>query len=120
MSLQGISHTNSIAACPLPFSVIAVWFAVEKHIFHCHIGELAYGDSHPPSTVHTTVGMETYIPLSLCYATWHPMTTTVHHWWKGNIYFIVTVLGYSAPGDSHPSYAAVYTMDFVHSLYRVV
>ena len=37
MSLQGMSHMNSIAECPLPFSVIAVWFAVEKHIFHGHI-----------------------------------------------------------------------------------
>ena len=25
------------------------------------LGELAYGDSQPSSTVHTTVGMETYI-----------------------------------------------------------
>ncbi len=22
---------------PPPFPVIAVWFAVEKHVFHCHI-----------------------------------------------------------------------------------
>ena len=86
--------------------MISVWFAVEKHIFHCHIARRIgiYGDSQPSSTVHTTVGMETYIPVSLCYATWHPMTTTIHHWWKGNIYSIVTVLGDLAPGDSHPSY----------------
>ena len=32
-SLQGISYMSSIAA----FSVITVWFAVEKQIFHCHI-----------------------------------------------------------------------------------
>ena len=32
------------------------------------------------------------------------MTTTIHNWWKGNIYSIVTVLGDLAPGDSHPSY----------------
>ena len=101
------TYMSSIAACPLPFSVIAVWFAVEN-IFSIVtlLGELAYmyGDSQPSSTVHTTVGMETYIPLSLCYATWHPMTTTIHHWWNGNIYSIVTVLGDLAPGDSHPSY----------------
>ena len=42
------------------------------------------------------------IPLSLCCATWHPMTTTINHWWTGNIYSIVTVLGDLAPGDSHP------------------
>ena len=56
------------------------------------LGELEYGDSQPSYTVHTTGGMETYIPLSLCYATWHPVTTTIHNWWKGNIYS-VTVLG---------------------------
>ena len=52
---------SSITACPLPFSVIAVWFEVEKHIFHCHIASRIgiYGDSQPSSTVHTTVGMET-------------------------------------------------------------
>ncbi len=65
------------------------------------LGELAYGESQ---SVHTTGGMETYIPLSLCYATWHPVTTTIHYWWKGNIYSIVTVLCDLAPGDSHPSY----------------
>ena len=52
------------------------------------LGELAYGESQPSSTVHTTGGMETYIPLSLCYATWHPVTTTIHHWWKGNKIYI--------------------------------
>ena len=31
--------------------------------------------------------------------TWHPVTTTINHWWKGNIYYIVTVLGDLAPGD---------------------
>ena len=49
-----------------------------------------------------------HIPLSLCYATWHPVTTTIHHRWRGNIYSMVTVLGDLAPGDSHPSYTAVY------------
>ena len=84
------------------------------------LGELAYGNSQPSSIVHTAGGRESYIPLSLCYATWHPMTTTIRHWWKGNIHYIVTVLGDLAPGDSHPSYTAVYTNDDGHSLYRVV
>ena len=30
-----VFHISSIAACPLPFSVIVVWFAVEKPISHC-------------------------------------------------------------------------------------
>ena len=47
-------------------------------------------------------------------------TTTIHHWWKGNISSIVTVLGDLAPGDSRPSYTAVYTIDGGHRLYRVV
>ncbi len=41
-------------------------------------------------------------------------------WRNGNIYSIVTELGDLAPGDSHPSYTAVYTIDGVHRLYRVV
>ena len=53
-----VFHMSSIAACPLPFSVIVVWFAVEKHISHCHIAGRI--DSQPSSTVHTTGGMETY------------------------------------------------------------
>ena len=36
------------------------------------------------------------------------MITAIHHWWKGNISSIVTVLGDLASGDSHPSYTAVY------------
>ena len=60
------------------------------------------------------------IPLSLCCATWHPMTTTIHHWWTGNIYSIVTVLGDLAPGDSHPSYTTMQTIDGGHRRYRVV
>ena len=84
--------------------MIAVCVVVDKSIsIVTLLGELAYGDSQPSSTtVHTTGGREAYIPLSLCYATWHPMTTTIHHWWKGNIYSIVTVQGDIAPGDRHP------------------
>ncbi len=41
-------------------------------------------------------------------------------WWTGNIYSIVTVLGDLAPGDSHPSYMTVYTIDGGYRLYRVV
>ena len=48
------------------------------------------------------------------------MTTTIHHWWKGNIYSIVTVQGDLAHGDSHPSYTTVYIIDGGHRLYRVV
>ncbi len=48
------------------------------------------------------------------------MTTTINHYWKGNIYSIGTVLGDLAHGDSHPSYTTVYTIDGGHRLYRVV
>ena len=81
-----------MAVCPRPFSVIAVWFAVNKHIFHCHvarrIGIMVTVNHH----LQQYIQLETYIPLSLCDATWHSVTTTIHHWWKGNIYSIVTVL----------------------------
>ena len=83
------------------------------------LGELAYGYSQPSSTVHTTGGMEPYSIVSVL-RDLNPVTTTMHHWWKGNIYSIVTVLGDLAPGDSHPSYTTVYTIDDVHLLYRGV
>ena len=80
--------------------MIAVCFVVDKYIcIVTLLGELAYGDSQPSSTtVHITGGREACIPLSRFYATWHPMTTTIHHWWKGNIHSIVSVQGELAPG----------------------
>ena len=113
-----------MAACPRPFSMIAVWFAVKKHIFHCHIarriGIMVAVSHHLQQYIQLAEGKHIIIPLSLCDATWHPETTTIHHWWKGNIYSIVMVLDDLAPGDSHPSYTVVYTIDGGHRLYRVV
>ena len=76
-SLQGISHMSSIATCPLPFSVIAVWFAVEKHIFHCHNARR----------------ISIWWQSAIIYST--------HDWRNGNIYSIVTVLRDLAPDDNN-------------------
>ena len=34
---EDVFINTNLVRLPLPFSVIDVWFAVEKHIFHCHI-----------------------------------------------------------------------------------
>ena len=72
-----VSHMSSIAACPLPFSVIAVWFVLEKHIFHCHIAR--------------RIGI--WWQLAIIYST--------HNCRNGNIYSSVTVLRDLAPDDNN-------------------
>ena len=68
---------TSIAACPLPVSVITVWFAAEKQIFHCHIAR--------------RIGI--WWQSAIIYST--------HNWPNGNIYSIVTVLRELTPGDNN-------------------
>ena len=72
------------------------------------------------TTVHTTGGREACYSIVTVLRDLAPNDSNHTPLMEGNIYSIVTVLGDLAPGDSHPSYMAVYTIDGVHHLYRVV